>query len=278
MSTKSTAKPEAKPNALPPLPKFGNLLGSDAHPMEFTIDGVSLSQADLVELAHGTSGLGVDEWNALPVDDRNKRIADSLAELQAEAANEARARAARAKALQKFAPREEPALPVADIETAQVFDTTARVGEPRTHQIVVGKHPDGEPLVKAYKLSSDVPTVMPLDHAMKFLVDKAFRVQRMDGTVIRPVDKPTDALANIRLEPDQVIARLDELSIDALLKRAKLLPDSQRFGANSAADDIIAFILAAQPKRDVGVSRGSEGVQEDPEAGNILDIRVPVTA
>lgn len=264
-------------------PRADGLIGSNTLPTTLTLDGVELSAGDIVQLAFSASALGADEWNALTQAEREDRISKARADLEQEAAAEIEARAkreaSRAVLAAKRAETAPAALPAAEQEQGLVWDTTARVGEPRTHQVVIGKHPDGEPIVRAYKLASDVPCSMPLDHAMKFLVDKAFRVTAADGTLIRPVEKLGDQFANIRLEPDQVIVRLEDLSIAALLKQAKLLPDSQRFGTNSAPDDLIAFIVAHRKKANaVGISRGSEGIQEDPEAGQILDLKVPVTA
>lgn len=262
-------------------PRHEGLIGSNVLPTTVTIDGVELSAGDVVKLAFQTAGMGADEWNALGQDDREKRIESALADLHAEAEAEARARKQREASRSVLAARRQTDvsnLPSADQPMATVWDTTARNGEKRTHEIVVGRHPDGSPQVARYALASDTPTVMPLDHAMKFLVDRAFRVVGPDQQIIRPVEKVEGQLANIPLEPDQVIARLDELEVTALLKRAKMLPDSHVLGGNSDKADIVAFIVASRPKPVYGTSRGSEGVQEDPTAGEIVDVRMPNAA
>lgn len=267
-------------------PRFDGLIGSNTQPETFVVDGVELMHADLVTMAFSAAGMGRDEWNALTQAERETRIAAARTEIEAEAEAEAKARAQReatravlaAKRSEQAPPASAASLPAADQPQAMVYDTTARVGEPRSHEIVIGKHPDGAPIIRRYKLSSDVPTTMPLDHAMKFLVDKAFRVIDPDGAIMTPVERITDADGPVRLKHDQVVAKYEDLNLMALLKHAKLLPGSEHLGTNSLPEEIVAFILANKPKRNIGVSRGSEGIQEDAEAGEILDIKIPTTA
>lgn len=266
-------------------PRHEGIIGSNILPSEVMLDGVKLQAGEIVQIAFENAGLGKDEWNQLAQSDREARIATTLAEFEAAAKAEAEARAKREASRAVLAAKRSEqapaalALPEADQPQGLVFDATARIGEPRSHEIVVGKHPNGDPIIRRYKLASDTPTVMPMDHAMKFLVDRAFRVTDVDGNVIKPVEKTDERFANVRLDPDQVIARLEDLSVSALLKQVKLLPDSQRFGTNSAPEDMIDFIVAHRKAANrIGISRGSEAVQEDSEAGQILDLRVPVTA
>lgn len=275
MGTKTApAKTDSKPAA----PLVEGLIGSNVQPAQFKVDDLTLTLGDVVTVAHAESGLTVEDWNALEQEDRETRIAGALKSIENEAAAEKRRRDATAGLLAAKRPAAAPvaALPAAEA-MAMVYDTTARAGTTRSHEIVIGRHPDGAPHIRAYALASDKPTPMPIDHAMKFLVDKAFRVLDANGNVITPIVKPEGERANIRLDPDEVIARLAELSSAALLKRAKMLPGSEAVGSNSADEDIIAFILAAQPRNAVGVARGSEGIVEDDAAANLVDVRVPAT-
>ncbi len=255
------------------------LIGSSTQPAKFTVDGLELSLGDVVSVAHAESGLSIEEWNNLTQDERETRIAGALASIEKEAAAEKRKRDAAAGLMAARRAEQQPAAPLPTAAPmAQVFDTTARAGQKRNHEIVVGRHPNGEPVIRNYALSSDTPTMMPMDDAMKFLVDKAFRVLDAGGNLIMPVTKPEGDRANIRLDPDEVIVKLSDLSSAALFKRAKMLPGSEKVGANSRDEEIIAFILDSQPRNAVGKSRGSEGIEEDEAAANLVDVRVPVTA
>jgi hypothetical protein len=271
--------PKAKDKDKDPAPSFSGLIGSSIQPAKFTVDGLELTLGDMVAVAHAESGLSADDWNKLTQDDRETRIAGALASIEEEAAAEKRKREATAGLMAARRAEQQPATPLPTaVPMAQVYDTTARAEQVRTHEIVVGRHPNGEPMFKSYGLRSDKPTLMPVDHAMKFLVDKAFRVVGEDGNIITPIEKPEGERANIRLAPDEVIVKLSDLSSSALLKRAKMLPGSEKIGANSRDEEIIDFILESQPRNAVGRSRGSEGIEEDEAAANLVDVRVPVTA
>jgi len=142
-------------------------------------------------------------------------------------------------------------------EVAFVRDTMARPGEARTHEIIVQVIPSGEPITKVYKLRSDEHTEMPLDHAMKFLVDKAFIVEDAKGNVMKPVARRDDSQP-LKLGEGEVVAEYEELSRAALWKRAKILPGSEELKKTSSDTELIDFIKTAS-RRDEGVSRGSEG-------------------
>lgn len=137
-----------------------------------------------------------------------------------------------------------------------VRDTLARHGESRAHEVIVQTFPDAPPLTKVYNLRSDQSTQMPLDHAMKFLVDKAFVVEDSQGNVIKPVAKRDDSLP-LRLGENEVVAEYEELSRPALWKRAKVMPGSESLKKTATDEDLIAFLRAAG-RREAGVARGSE--------------------
>lgn len=162
-------------------------------------------------------------------------------------------------------------LPQADEgEFGFVLDTNARPGETRTHDVIVQMVEGQEPVLKHYKLSSDTPTRMPMDHARMFLRDKAFVVADSAGNAIRPVLVADRTNPRITLTENQIIVEYEELSRAALMNRAKLLPGSDALGKASTNEQLIAFLKAANAAQP-GVSRGSEGViGEDPDISEII--------
>jgi len=130
-----------------------------------------------------------------------------------------------------------------------VFDTLARVGVPRNHDIIVRTYPDGrEPDIKSYALSSEKGTEMPMDHALKFLVDPAFRVERPDGQVIQPPPKQSTTVGAQELALDQTIAEYGELTRVALYKRCKMAAGGEDITDASTVQDMIAFLIAGRRK------------------------------
>ncbi len=62
------------------------LLGSDLQPAKFHFEeGVEVLLGEVVELAHGASGLSAEDWNALSVATRESAIAEVVQRLSAEA-------------------------------------------------------------------------------------------------------------------------------------------------------------------------------------------------
>lgn len=59
------------------------LIGSDVHSAKYEIPGGSITLAELVEMAHGDSGLTVDHWNDLSDQERYDYIDATLLELKA---------------------------------------------------------------------------------------------------------------------------------------------------------------------------------------------------
>lgn len=153
----------------------------------------------------------------------------------------------------------------ADLGSAEigfVIDSNARPGEVRSHEIIVQMVEGQEPVTRFYNLRSDERTKMPMDHAMQFLRDKAFQVFDAAGNLIKPVPVTDRTDGKLVLGDDQVVAEYDELSREALWKRVKALPGSDKIGKASGNDTLIAFLKAAA-KRPTGISRGSEGVKTD---------------
>ena len=134
----------------------------------------------------------------------------------------------------------------------RVYDMTAKDGEVRKHEIIVKQYPDGrEPDLKTYGLKSDSPTEMPVDHAMKFLVDPAFKVERANGERITPPPKYDPSLP-LSVGLDQTIANFDELSKAALYKRCKVLAGSDDININSPVNAMCDFLIAHRRKQVQG--------------------------
>jgi hypothetical protein len=144
-------------------------------------------------------------------------------------------------------------------ETGLVMDMNARPGETRIHEIIIKEIDGGEPITKMYRLNSETPVEMPMDHALKFLSDKAFVVTSKGGDLIKPVKRRDPSQPVVKLEADEVIAEYSELSRDALWKRAKVLPGSDKIGKASSNETLIEFIKAKTADQP-GTARGSEGI------------------
>lgn len=126
-----------------------------------------------------------------------------------------------------------------------VIDTTATDG-PRTHEQLI----DGA--VKQFKFEPSKPLALEPAIAAKFLRHPAFQLVDEAGKVVayaRPPRQPEEMGAGEKLElaKDETVARLDELTSPALLKRVVALPGGERF-AKDAADRaaIIKFIVATK--------------------------------
>ncbi|MRR49369.1 MAG: hypothetical protein EG825_00400 [Rhodocyclaceae bacterium] len=159
---------------------------------------------------------------------------------------------------------------MSETEKGFVVDTNARPGESRAHEVIIREVTGQDPITKIYRLNSETPTEMPLDHAMKFLRDKAFLVTTSGGEVIKPVVKRDQADVTFQLGENELIAEYSELSREALWKRVKMLPGSESIGKASGNETLIAFIKE-KTRRDVGVARGSEGVIGQDDVSDFME-------
>lgn len=151
----------------------------------------------------------------------------------------------------------------------KVRDTGAKLGETRMHEIIIKTFDDGrEPATTVYKLGSEAHVEMPEEHARKFLHDPGFEVLDNDGALVKPVKKRDLAALFQHLQEGETVAEYDELTHDSLLKRASVLPGSESFRKNTPKAELIEFILSAT-RREIGVSRGSEGVAPEMDAGSL---------
>ncbi len=141
------------------------------------------------------------------------------------------------------APAPDTDLYVIDTSTSGHHDgaTDARK---RRHEVLVG----GAAHVWAFVHGH--PTKMPRADGLKFLRAKGFIVKDQSGRTLGAVTDPLslEQGAGVALAPDQVVANLRELTMPALLARANVLDGGEKFGGNSARDEIVAFLVEARRK------------------------------
>lgn len=139
--------------------------------------------------------------------------------------------------------------PPTKAELFDVYDTSAVTG-PRVHDILF------EGQVEQITFEPHKPTKMTRERALKFNKD-GFTVKDPSGNVFKPV-VDEDALLRERLKPDEVIARYDELSADALRARAVVLVGGEKM-ADATRDELVAFLKGKKGERpDVEVAPTGE--------------------
>lgn len=126
-----------------------------------------------------------------------------------------------------------------------VFDLNQRGDLPRRHDIITRMYKDAEPDIITYPLfaSSDKGCVMPMEHALKFLCDPAFKVIGPTGNRIMPIEKPDFSKVPKALGPDEVVVKYQNLSRDYLFKLVKMLPGSEDVKQNATADELAAHMV-----------------------------------
>ena len=149
---------------------------------------------------------------------------------------------------------------IAQPETLQVVDSTAGANSPaREHEIQVG---DGRRVVYSFKHQS--PVRMPFDHAMRFRPMDSFIVLDDEGERYEP-NPVTPPDAEIELAEDEVVARYEELTAEALFARAKELPGSDDLKRNSQKTEIIAFLVESSRSALVAEDEAGDGEGEGSE-------------
>lgn|SRR5574337_1239673 len=144
-----------------------------------------------------------------------------------------------------------------------VVDSNAESGKERVHDVIAETYTNGRPpKIVQYKLNSQKPTPMPVDHAMRFLKDPAFIVTNEDDEIVEPVKAtPESELGNRVLPPDELIVNVTELHDEALFKRAKILPGGDKITEESTREEMIDFIVDFNSQsHQSGTARGSENV------------------
>jgi hypothetical protein len=132
------------------------------------------------------------------------------------------------------------AQPEEGVTYLQVTDTTCTPAYPtRTHDIMY----QGRRAQVTFNYGN--PLRLPIDVALKFLKDEAFVVTDEDGNQYDPTPKaPEAAGAEFKLAPDEIVAKLDELTQEALYLRAKQLNGSDHIKKGTPKTELVAFLAA----------------------------------
>lgn len=134
-------------------------------------------------------------------------------------------------------------------DTLFVLDTTAtQESGSRTHDMLV----DGRAV--PVKFDYGVPKELPFGVAMRFLKTPEFQLTDKDG---KPRDfqrvpiQPDELGAGerFRLAEDETVAKYNELTVDALVMRAVLLPGGEKMSKRFGKDAIVEFIQTATAER-----------------------------
>ncbi|WOF74139.1 hypothetical protein QMT40_001786 [Parvibaculaceae bacterium PLY_AMNH_Bact1] len=146
-------------------------------------------------------------------------------------------------------------------ETLFVLDTTCKEDVNRTHEMPF----EGRTVPITFKY--DTPRELPFALAIKFLKTPSFVCTDEEGTPI-PFDgipkQPGELQAGeeLQLQPNEVVAKLDELTVDALVLRANVLPDGEKLNKRSGKDNLIAFIVDKTTEQNAANTRSEGGEDE----------------
>jgi hypothetical protein len=158
--------------------------------------------------------------------------------------------------------------------TYRVFDSLQRGTNGRKHDVITKFYPKDangfqpDPETQTYTLFSDAPTEMPMEHAMKFLVDPAFRVISPSGARIMPVARTDLSKPITALKDDEVVVQYGELSKDALFRRVKVLPGSEDIAESAKHQDLVDFMVAWR-KSLKGMTEGERSLAEKMTQGEM---------
>jgi len=146
-----------------------------------------------------------------------------------------------------------------------VFDLNAK-RSPRVHT-PIGDGP-------AYQLKADTPTWMPSAHAAKFLSDPSFVVLDEKKIQINNIPHADSLRAGesatiLDLEPDEVVAKLGELSDQALLARANRLPGGEVYAPDASRSELEAFCSTTR----TSLNRGRPERRDD-DVDQMADARI----
>jgi hypothetical protein len=142
----------------------------------------------------------------------------------------------------------------------RVIDSAAKMG-PRTHLM------PNEPGTRdsSYTFPDWQTAVeVPLHHAMMFAQAPDFEVYDDDGKplVMRNLDG-VGGTGKLVLRPDETIARLDELTREGLVERAKRLPGGDKIARMKREDMIAALLSANKPDSRVEEEDADDLVEPD---------------
>lgn len=142
-----------------------------------------------------------------------------------------------------------PSKAKSDTKDFYVLDTTAIAGKgERVHQMMV----DG--LLKNFTFQPGIPTLLPIEVAIKFLKHDAFRLTDKDGTLQaynRRPKQPDELGAGERFSvPDhQTVANYTELTNAALQQRVLELPGGEGLPDLKNRQMLIDFIIKTTVER-----------------------------
>ena len=161
--------------------------------------------------------------------------------------------------------------PKAKAATYMVFDLNQRGDIPRRHDVIVRMYKDGsEPETMTYPLfsSSDKGCTMPMEHALKFLCDAAFKVIGPAGNRIMPIQKIDLSKPITKLENDEIVVKYQFLSRDYLFKLVKMLPGSEEVKQNATAEELAAYMVKWRESL-VGMTDGERHLAEMMSGGEL---------
>lgn len=150
-----------------------------------------------------------------------------------------------------------------NVETLDVLDTTATQQYPkRTHELRIGDRIEQFTFETGQKLS------LPAAIALRFLKEPSFIVTDADGKRITP--PPVEPENPLALGRGETIARLDELSAEALLIRCKAEPGGEKFKRNVGRQPMIDFLTERLDAKRRDHERAIAATQRGSDTGEDL--------
>jgi hypothetical protein len=144
--------------------------------------------------------------------------------------------------------------------TLRVIDSAAKTG-PRTH--LMPNEPGTRDSIYTFP-DWQTAIEVPIHHAMMFAQAADFEVYDADGKplVMRNLDG-VGGTGKLVLRPDETIARLDELSREALIDRAKRLPGGDKIARMKREDMLAALLSANKPDLRIEEEDADDLVEPD---------------
>lgn len=142
----------------------------------------------------------------------------------------------------------------------RVIDTAAKTG-PRTHEM---PNEPGERTSTYTFPDWQTAIEVPVHHAMIFAQIPDFECYGIDGKPIklRKVDGAAGS-GKLVLRADETIARLDELTRDAIIERVKRLPGGDKLARLKVKDMIDALLAANKPDLRTDGDEDEESLIDD---------------
>lgn len=156
-------------------------------------------------------------------------------------------------ALNEAGAAQDPAMWTVFDSNAKVLDHSTGQFKARVHEVRPGK---------SYPLYSDRPTRMPESDARVFLRDESFKVMDAKGNQVLPLKlQAMEREVPKRLEPEFVVAEVQELSTEALVTRAAMFPGGGQYNTETPRAALIRFLISAQRARDATNTAGDDAPQ-----------------